>query len=331
MKSDDIISSELEREKEKAAGKEDISAGAGCAAASSRFMIAGEAPVLLGKACEFLIKELTARAWRHTERNRRRTLQRQDVHAAVGESEVYDFLIDIVPRVPQQGTQGGAAPPQTATGAAYNTQGAEQVTKEGAAPAPGPPPGPDPSTNSNPAPAVSVPTTAEQAGGIHLTDELRLAQFKQMQEQYAVMMQHRIQQAGDPTAVPGLPPAAPAPPAPATPAPPPGTTPHPATVGLAPPQTMGLYVQHPGQDPAIQWTHQAALAYTSQQQQQHHQQHQPPQQQHIQHPQQQQAAQQSQQQSYTSNLINATPVTILGTAPAPNNGTLTQQPSGTSG
>jgi len=76
----------------------------------TRFMIAGEAPVLLGKACELLIKEVTARAWRHTERNRRRTLQRQDVHAAVGESEVYDFLIDIVPRMT---TNQGPTPPST--------------------------------------------------------------------------------------------------------------------------------------------------------------------------------------------------------------------------
>jgi len=75
----------------------------------TRFMIAGEAPVLLGKACELLIREMTARAWRHTERNRRRTLQRQDVHAAVGESEVYDFLIDIVPRI---NTNQGPPPPQ---------------------------------------------------------------------------------------------------------------------------------------------------------------------------------------------------------------------------
>lgn len=64
-----------------------------------KFMISGEAPVLMSKACELLIKDLSFRAWRHTERNRRRTLQRQDLHAAVGESEVYDFLIDIVPRV----------------------------------------------------------------------------------------------------------------------------------------------------------------------------------------------------------------------------------------
>jgi nuclear transcription factor Y gamma len=64
-----------------------------------KFMISGEAPVLMSKACEFLVKELSHRAWQHTERSRRRTLQRQDLHQAVGESEVYDFLIDIVPRV----------------------------------------------------------------------------------------------------------------------------------------------------------------------------------------------------------------------------------------
>jgi len=61
-------------------------------------MIAGEAPVLLSKACELLVRELTIRAWRHTGHSRRRTLQKQDVCAAVSESEVYDFLIDIVPR-----------------------------------------------------------------------------------------------------------------------------------------------------------------------------------------------------------------------------------------
>ena len=79
-----------------------------------KFMISGEAPVLMSKACELLIKDLSFRAWQHTERNRRRTLQRQDLHAAVGESEVYDFLIDIVPRVQTTQTQ---APAGTAAGA----------------------------------------------------------------------------------------------------------------------------------------------------------------------------------------------------------------------
>ncbi|GKY92475.1 hypothetical protein MPSEU_000217900 [Mayamaea pseudoterrestris] len=66
---------------------------------SIKFMISAEAPLVMSKACELLIRELSVRAWQHTARNRRRTLQRQDIHAAVGESDVYDFLIDIIPRV----------------------------------------------------------------------------------------------------------------------------------------------------------------------------------------------------------------------------------------
>jgi len=93
MKIDEGILQDMERERQAQEGSN------GDSSKNTRFMIAGEAPVLLGKACELMIREMTARAWRHTERNRRRTLQRQDVHAAVGESEVYDFLIDFVPRI----------------------------------------------------------------------------------------------------------------------------------------------------------------------------------------------------------------------------------------
>jgi hypothetical protein len=97
MKSEEFILQELEKEKQETAAEE----GQPVESEKSgvKFMISGEAPVLMSKACELLIKDLSFRAWRHTERNRRRTLQRQDLHAAVGESEVYDFLIDIVPRV----------------------------------------------------------------------------------------------------------------------------------------------------------------------------------------------------------------------------------------
>ena len=63
-----------------------------------RFMVKGEASVLMGKACELLIRELTMRSWRHTENHRRKTLQKQDLEAAVKEDEVYDYLIDIIPR-----------------------------------------------------------------------------------------------------------------------------------------------------------------------------------------------------------------------------------------
>ena len=84
---------------------------------SVKFMISGESPVLMSKACELLIRDLSFRAWRHTERNRRRTLQRQDLHSAVGESEVYDFLIDIVPRVVPQ-TKSNSSPNEGADAAA---------------------------------------------------------------------------------------------------------------------------------------------------------------------------------------------------------------------
>ncbi|PAA66330.1 hypothetical protein BOX15_Mlig000932g1, partial [Macrostomum lignano] len=68
-------------------------------------MIAAEAPLLFSKAAELLIKELTLRAWSHTERQRRRTLQRIDISASVYDQDTdqFDFLIDIVPREePQQ-------------------------------------------------------------------------------------------------------------------------------------------------------------------------------------------------------------------------------------
>jgi nuclear transcription factor Y gamma len=61
-------------------------------------MISGEAPVIFAKACEIFILELTMRAWIHTEENKRRTLQRSDIATAISKSEVFDFLIDIVPR-----------------------------------------------------------------------------------------------------------------------------------------------------------------------------------------------------------------------------------------
>jgi hypothetical protein len=38
------------------------------------------------------------RAWIHAEDNKRRTLQRSDIAAALSKSDMFDFLIDIVPR-----------------------------------------------------------------------------------------------------------------------------------------------------------------------------------------------------------------------------------------
>ncbi|KPJ19724.1 Nuclear transcription factor Y subunit gamma [Papilio machaon] len=61
-------------------------------------MISAEAPVLFAKAAEIFIHELTLRAWSHTEDNKRRTLQRNDIAMAISKSDQLDFLIDIVPR-----------------------------------------------------------------------------------------------------------------------------------------------------------------------------------------------------------------------------------------
>lgn len=61
-------------------------------------MISAEAPVLFAKATEMFIHELTMRAWIHTEDNKRRTLQRNDIAMAITKYDQFDFLIDIVPR-----------------------------------------------------------------------------------------------------------------------------------------------------------------------------------------------------------------------------------------
>lgn len=48
--------------------------------------------------CLVFIAELTCRAWLVAESHKRRTLQKSDVASAIGFSDMFDFLIDIVPR-----------------------------------------------------------------------------------------------------------------------------------------------------------------------------------------------------------------------------------------
>lgn len=68
-------------------------------------MISAEAPILFAKAAELFIMELTLRAWIHTEDNKRRTLQRNDIAMAISKFDMFDFLIDIVPREEQKPPQ----------------------------------------------------------------------------------------------------------------------------------------------------------------------------------------------------------------------------------
>lgn len=117
MKSEEFIAHELERESLARADQKP----------PTKFMIASDAPLLMSKACELLIRELSVRAWQHTERNRRRTLQRQDVHAAVGESEVFDFLVDIVPRVPAHSSRQPAEFPASLPMSMPGVQGVHQA------------------------------------------------------------------------------------------------------------------------------------------------------------------------------------------------------------
>ena len=61
-------------------------------------MISSEAPIIFAKACEIFITELTMRAWCIAEKSKRRTLQKNDIAEALKKSDIFDFLIDIVPR-----------------------------------------------------------------------------------------------------------------------------------------------------------------------------------------------------------------------------------------
>ncbi|KAL8632269.1 hypothetical protein Q9189_002059 [Teloschistes chrysophthalmus] len=79
-------------------------------------MISAEAPILFAKGCDIFITELTMRAWIHAEENKRRTLQRSDIASALAKSDMFDFLIDIVPREEaashtKRTTGPGAVPP----------------------------------------------------------------------------------------------------------------------------------------------------------------------------------------------------------------------------
>lgn len=54
------------------------------------------------------ISELTCRAWLVAETSKRRTLQKADVANAIAHSDMFDFLIDIIPRDDGSGGTTGA-------------------------------------------------------------------------------------------------------------------------------------------------------------------------------------------------------------------------------
>ena len=93
-------------------------------------MISAEAPVLFSKAAEMFIHELTMRAWIHTEDNKRRTLQRNDIAMAITKYDQFDFLIDIVPRDEVAMKPAANAKTQTATEMTTQVAGGARMAPE---------------------------------------------------------------------------------------------------------------------------------------------------------------------------------------------------------
>ncbi|KAK8963723.1 Nuclear transcription factor Y subunit C-1 [Platanthera guangdongensis] len=90
-------------------------------------MISAEAPILFAKACELFILELTIRSWLHSEENKRRTLQKNDNAAAFTRSDIFEFLVDILPReetVKDEAGSGHFVPAQV-------VEGGDGVTADG--------------------------------------------------------------------------------------------------------------------------------------------------------------------------------------------------------
>ncbi|KAG5617963.1 hypothetical protein H5410_017787 [Solanum commersonii] len=59
-------------------------------------MISAEAPVLIAKACELFIQELTHRSWLNAQEYQRRTLKKTDFITVLRETELFDFLVDAI-------------------------------------------------------------------------------------------------------------------------------------------------------------------------------------------------------------------------------------------
>ncbi|KAI5191615.1 nuclear transcription factor Y, gamma [Nematocida minor] len=60
--------------------------------------VASEVPLLFSRITEIFIEELTLRAWQYTEKGKRRILQRSDICSAAKSSDIFDFLIYLMPR-----------------------------------------------------------------------------------------------------------------------------------------------------------------------------------------------------------------------------------------
>lgn len=123
-------------------------------------MISAEAPIIFAKGCDIFITELTMRAWIHAEENKRRTLQRSDIASALAKSDMFDFLIDIVPR-----EEASSHAKKTAAQPAAASQAVP------AAPGPGPTSGQHASIGQPASHGPHPMTPADYMGGHHLAAE----------------------------------------------------------------------------------------------------------------------------------------------------------------
>jgi len=72
-------------------------------------MVSAETPMLMSKACEIFIQELTFRAWMRAEESNKSTVQPCDVAKVIMQNDALHFLTDIVPDNLQNFCAYGAA------------------------------------------------------------------------------------------------------------------------------------------------------------------------------------------------------------------------------
>ncbi|CAJ1843015.1 unnamed protein product [Sphenostylis stenocarpa] len=79
-------------------------------------MVSAETPMLMSKACEIFIQELTFRAWMRAEESNKSTVQPCDVAKVIMQNDAMHFLTGIVPYNLQHFCAYGAEPEENAAG-----------------------------------------------------------------------------------------------------------------------------------------------------------------------------------------------------------------------
>ena len=92
------------------------------------FMIANEVPFVMAMAVDMFIKDITTRAWIHTDSNRRKTIHKSDIIHATSDTEMYDFLIDVIPRLTDVNNNNTNSTTTTATTTSAGTYALSNYT-----------------------------------------------------------------------------------------------------------------------------------------------------------------------------------------------------------